>query len=117
MDTEGRRRSDNFEDRGQGAGGGRAGMALPIQALFGLVRILGIKGTVVVAAVLGVGYFLLPSGIKQQLLGSAGGPANGEAGATRSPTSPTITGRERTCPWARTRRSRAPSSCPPWARS
>jgi hypothetical protein len=82
MDTEGRRRSDNFEDRGEGAGGGRAGMALPIQALFGLVRILGIKGTVVVAAVLGVGYFLLPSGIKQQLLGSAGGPANGEAGAT-----------------------------------
>jgi hypothetical protein len=82
MDTEGRRRSDNFEDRGQGAGGRRAGLALPIQALFGLVRILGIKGTVVVAAVLGVGYFLLPPGIKQQLLGSGGGPANGGASAT-----------------------------------
>jgi predicted metalloprotease len=82
MDTEGRRRSDNFEDRGQGAGGGRAGMALPIQALFGLVRILGIKGTVVVATVLGVGYFLLPPGIKHQLLGGGGGPANGGAGAT-----------------------------------
>ena len=81
MDTEGRRRSDNFEDRGQGAGAGRAALALPIQALFGLVRILGIKGTLVVAAVVGVGYFLLPSGIKQQLFGVEGDPANGGAGA------------------------------------
>jgi predicted metalloprotease len=56
-------------------------MALPIQAVFGLVRILGIKGTVVVAAVVGVGYFLLPSGIKQQLFGSGGDPASGGAGA------------------------------------
>jgi hypothetical protein len=45
MDTEGQRRSDNFEDRGRGAGGDRTAMALPIQALLGLVRILGIKGT------------------------------------------------------------------------
>jgi predicted metalloprotease len=82
MDTEGRRRSDNFEDRGQGAGGGRAAMALPIQALVGLVRILGVKGTLVVAAVLGAGYFLLPSGIKQQLFGSGSEPANGGAAAT-----------------------------------
>jgi len=81
MDTEGRRRSDNFEDRGQGAGVGRAALALPIQALFGLVRILGIKGTLVVAAVVGVGYFMLPSGIKQQLFGVEGDPANGKVGA------------------------------------
>jgi predicted metalloprotease len=82
MDTEGRRRSDNFEDRGQGAGGGRAALALPVQALFGLVRILGIKGTLVVAAVVGVGYFLLPSGLKQQLFGVEGGPTSGGTGAT-----------------------------------
>jgi predicted metalloprotease len=82
MDTEGRRRSDNFEDRGQGAGGGRAALALPIQALFGLVRILGVKGTLVVAAILGAGYFLLPSGIKQQLFGIGSDPANRGAGAT-----------------------------------
>ena len=81
MDTEGRRRSDNFEDRGQGASGGRAALALPIQALFGLVRILGIKGTLVVAAVVGVGYFLLPSGLKQQLFGVEGGPTSGGTGA------------------------------------
>jgi len=81
MDTEGRRRSDNFEDRGQGAGGGRTAFALPVQALFGLVRILGIKGTLLVAAVVGAGYFLLPSGIKQQLFGSGGDPARSGAGA------------------------------------
>lgn len=69
METEGRRRSDNFEDRGQGDGSSRAGMALPIQALFGLIRLLGVKGTLVVAGVLGLGYFLLPSGIKRQLAG------------------------------------------------
>ena len=81
MDTEGRRRSDNFEDRGHGAGEGRTAMALPIQALFGLVRILGIKGTLAVAALVGLGYFLLPSGIKQQLFGNEGDPASGGAGA------------------------------------
>jgi predicted metalloprotease len=81
MDTEGRRRSDNFEDRGQGAGGGRTALALPVQALFGLVRILGIKGTLVVAAVVGAGYFLLPSGIKQQLFGSGADPTRSGAGA------------------------------------
>jgi hypothetical protein len=53
---------------------------LPIQALLGLVRVLGIKGTLVVAAVVGIGYFLLPSGIKQQLFGTEGDPANGGAG-------------------------------------
>ena len=81
MDTEGQRRSDNFEDRGRGAGDGRTAMALPIQALFGLVRFLGIKGTLAVVAVVGGGYFLLPSGIKQQLFGSEGDPSSGGVGA------------------------------------
>jgi predicted metalloprotease len=67
MRIEGQRRSDNLEDRGRGSAGGGGG--IPIQALATIVRLVGIKGTVIIAAVLGVGYFLLPSGLKQQLLG------------------------------------------------
>jgi hypothetical protein len=42
MRTEGQRKSSNFEDRGRGGGGG-----VPIQALGGLVRLLGVKGTLI----------------------------------------------------------------------
>jgi predicted metalloprotease len=82
MRIEGRRRSSNFEDRGAGRGGGRGG--IPVQALFSIVRFLGVKGTLAAGAVVGVGFFLLPAEIKQQLLGalSGGGNATGiEAGA------------------------------------
>jgi uncharacterized protein len=77
METEGRRRSSNFEDRGAGRGGGGGG--LPVQGLMSIVRLLGLKGTLVVGAVLGVLYFLLPSSLKQQLLGalSGGGQQSG----------------------------------------
>ena len=63
MDTEGRRRSDNFEDRG--AGGGRYAAGGMLTALFGgLLRTLGVRGTLVVVAVVGGIYFLAPAGIK-----------------------------------------------------
>ena len=54
MDTEGRRRSDNFEDRG--AGGGRfAREAGGRRALFvGLLRTFGVRGTLILVAVIGV---------------------------------------------------------------
>jgi predicted metalloprotease len=78
MEIEGRKRSDNFEDRGRGGGGGAGG--LPINALLSVVRMLGPKGAMLVAAVLGVGYFVLPSGLRQQLLGAL----NGEPGATQA---------------------------------
>jgi uncharacterized protein len=82
METDGRRQSDNFEDRGRGASGpSRAGVGLPIQLLFGLARMLGFKGTLVLAAVAAGGYFLLPAGIKQQLLGGLQAPAPGGTGA------------------------------------
>lgn len=82
MDLEGRRRSTQFEDRGRGHAGGGAG-ASPIVALLSLTRIFGVKGVVVIAALAGVGYFLLPSGLKQQLLLalSGGAPGSGPAGA------------------------------------
>lgn len=77
MEIEGRRRSSNFEDRGRGAGGGGGG-GIPVQALSSIVRLLGVKGTLIVGAVLGIGFFLLPAGLKQQLFGAlSGGQAAG----------------------------------------
>jgi uncharacterized protein len=71
MDIQGRRRSSNFEDRGSG-GGGRGG-GLPVQGLSSLVRLLGVKGSLIAAAVLAVGFFVLPASLKQQLLGALSG--------------------------------------------
>jgi predicted metalloprotease len=80
MDIEGRRRSDNFEDRGRGGGGGGGAAAgVPIAALGMLLRRLGLRGTLVVAAIAGVAYFVLPDSFRQLLLGAVTG------GATSSP--------------------------------
>lgn len=78
METEGRRRSSNFEDRGRGGGGGGAGGGgVPVQMISSLVNLLGIKGTLVAGAVLAAGFFVLPAGLKEQLLGAlAGGAAS-----------------------------------------
>jgi predicted metalloprotease len=80
MDTEGRRRSDNFEDRGTGArgsgGGGMAGAALA-----GLMRSLGLRGTLILVAVLGVGYLIAPAGVKQAILGAFSGDSSDDTGA------------------------------------
>lgn len=81
MEVEGRRRSSNFEDRGRGAGGGGGG-GVPVQALFSLVRMLGVKGTLVVGAIAAVGMFVLPAGLKQQLFGAlTGGSGRGSSAA------------------------------------
>jgi len=72
MRIEGQRRSSNFEDRGTGRRGGGGG-GLPIQALMSVVSLLGFKGTLLVGAVLAVGFFVLPAGVKQELLGSLAG--------------------------------------------
>lgn len=82
MEIEGRRRSTNFEDRGRGAGGGGGGV--PINALSTLVRFLGIKGTLILGAIAGVGYFVLPSGIRQAILRSLGGSGVSSAPAGQS---------------------------------
>src|SRR5262245_14046513 len=71
MEIEGRRRSSNFEDRGRGGGGGGGG--LPINALSTVVRLLGVKGTLVVGAIAGIGYFLVPQSLRQALLRAVGG--------------------------------------------
>ncbi len=69
MRTDDQRRSTNFEDRGRGRGG-RAGGGVPIYALTSVLRLLGFKGTLVVAAVLVLGFLVLPSALKQEILGA-----------------------------------------------
>jgi uncharacterized protein len=76
MRIENQRRSSNFEDRGTGRRGTGAG-GVPIQALFSLVRVLGFKGSLLVGAVLAIGFFLLPAGVKQELLGALAGGGDG----------------------------------------
>lgn len=63
MRTDGHRRSGNFEDRGRGGGGGGG---LPVYALAGLVRLIGIKGTLILGAILFVGYMLMPGAFREQ---------------------------------------------------
>ncbi len=84
MEIEGRRRSDNFEDRGRGSGGGgRAG--IPIQALGAVVKLLGVKGTLIAAGVAVGGYLLLPAALKQQLVVAlAGGESLSGGGSSGS---------------------------------
>jgi uncharacterized protein len=93
MDTEGQRRSDNFEDRGAGGSRQAAGGMLP--ALFGgLLRMLGLRGTLILVAVVGGVYLFAPDGIKQAIFGllSGGDPAasnaGGQAGASVCAASP-----------------------------
>jgi uncharacterized protein len=71
MEIEGRRRSSNFEDRGRGGGGGGGG--LPINALSSVIRLIGIKGTLILGVIAAVGYVVLPSGVRQALLRAVGG--------------------------------------------
>jgi len=65
LDTEGRRRSDNFEDRGYGQGRRAGAAGLPVALLVGLFRRLGVRGTLVLGAVVAGGYFLAPASVKQ----------------------------------------------------
>ena len=76
MRIENQRRSSNFEDRGTGRGGGGGG-GLPIQALYSLVSLLGVKGTLLVGAVLAIGFFVAPAGLKQEILGALTGSGQG----------------------------------------
>jgi predicted metalloprotease len=85
MRIDGHRRSDNIEDRGRGGGGGGS---LPVNLLFGVFRLFGFKGVLIVGAVLVVGYFVLPSGIRQALFGGSAGPGEGVAGGSTCKLSP-----------------------------
>jgi predicted metalloprotease len=73
VDIEGQRRSSKFEDRGSGGRGGGGG--LPINALSSLVRVIGVKGVMVVGAIGAGVYFLAPASVKQALLNALAGGA------------------------------------------
>lgn len=75
MDIGGQRRSDNVEDRGRGAGGGGG---VSVNLIWTLFQVLGFKGTLALGALVGVGYLVMPSGLRQQLTGG-GGPSGGSA--------------------------------------
>jgi predicted metalloprotease len=70
MRTEGQRRSSNFEDRGSGRGGA---VGVPVQALIGLVRFLGFKGTLIAGVVMVVAFMFMPAALKEQILGALTG--------------------------------------------
>ena len=74
MRTENQRRSSNFEDRGSGRGGGAG---VPLQAVAGLVRFLGVKGTLIAGLVMLVAFVLMPAGLKEQILGALTGSGEG----------------------------------------
>jgi hypothetical protein len=74
MRIEGQRRSDNFEDRGSGRGGGAG---VPIQALGSLVRLLGVKGTLIAGLAIVLAFLFMPAGLKEQILRALTGSGEG----------------------------------------
>jgi hypothetical protein len=80
VEIEGRRRSTNFEDRG---GGARGGGGLSANALSSVVRLLGVKGTAIIGAVLAGVYFFAPASVKQALLGVLSGGSQGSGQASQ----------------------------------
>jgi len=83
MRTDGQRRSDNFEDRGRGTGGGgMGGGGLPGGALFAILRRIGIRGILIAAVLGGIVWFAFPQFRAPilQLLGIGGGGGEVAAG-------------------------------------
>ncbi len=75
MDIDGKRRSDNFEDRGSSGGGGRRGGGRGMAgSLMGMaVRRFGIKGGIAAGVVIGGVYFFGGDTARQALLGGSVG--------------------------------------------
>ena len=78
MKIDGKRRSDNFEDRGSGGGGGGRGGG-PLRLLGPIYRLFGWKGLVVGGVVTAGVYFLAPDSIKQAVLGDGAPRSSGAA--------------------------------------
>lgn len=70
MDIGGKRRSDNFEDRGANSGGGAVGGGgVGVRLFATLARRFGLKGVLLGGLALGGIYLFAPSGVKQSLVG------------------------------------------------
>lgn len=76
MRIEGQRRSDNFEDRGRGAGGlgGGGGGG----ALFAVMRMFGFRGVIVIGVILLGVFFFAPAPIKNAIFGALLGGVPGQ---------------------------------------
>lgn len=83
MDIDGKRRSDNFEDRGASSGGGGGG-GIGIRLLSTVARRFGVKGMLVGGVILGGVYLFAPSSIKQSLLGGSAGTTQTAASVCES---------------------------------
>jgi predicted metalloprotease len=72
MRIDNQRRSDNFQDRGRGAGGGGG---VPAGALFSLIRRLGFRGILIVGVLAAIVWFAFPSmrGPMMSVVGGQGG--------------------------------------------
>jgi uncharacterized protein len=75
MRIENQRRSDNFQDRGRGGGGGGG---IGARGLMNVVRLLGVKGTLIAGGVCAVVFFMAPAGLKSTLVQALTGGGQGE---------------------------------------
>jgi uncharacterized protein len=75
MRIDNQRPSDNFQDRGGSGGGGGVGAA----ALFGIFRLLGFRGILILLVILGVVYFFNPFGLRDAIFGGMAGGGQPQA--------------------------------------
>ena len=99
MDLGGYRRSEQFEDRGAGRGGPSHGGGFGLQIFFLMVRYLGWKKSLILGAILGAGYFVLPSSVRSNLLG--GGGPQGSAASSGARACELSEGHARACDFSR----------------
>lgn len=85
MDIDGKRRSDNFEDRGAGSAIGGGG-GIGTQLLAFAFRYFGFKGVLIAGLALGGAYLLAPSSVKQSLVGGTAVRSSGGRVCDSSPT-------------------------------
>lgn len=79
MRTDGQRRSDNYEDRGRGSGGGgMGGGGLPGGVLFAILRRIGLRGILIAGVLLAGVWFFAPPGIKNMVFGALLGGTPGQ---------------------------------------
>jgi uncharacterized protein len=79
LEIGGRRRSENFEDRGQGRAAGAGG--IPVQLVLAIVQRLGFKGTLILGVAFGALYLFMPSSVKNMLAGSSSSAPGSSSGS------------------------------------
>ncbi|MBL8544891.1 MAG: neutral zinc metallopeptidase [Hyphomonadaceae bacterium] len=101
MRTDGQRRSDNFEDRGRGSGGGMGGGGLPGGVLFAILRRIGFRGILIVGVLGAIVWFGFPQFRAPilQLLGIGGG--GGEVAQGEGTVCDSSTGATQACDFSR----------------